>query len=110
MEYIPIDNGGKIFFLHCIIIIIIIIIIIFIIYFQDWGSVDPEKFTINANGGHKFTLADNIEIGNYNMLLTDCILWKPETNLESHDLFRGALPGGFAWELLELQSGSVFYM
>lgn len=72
---------------------------------EDWGSIDPEKFTINSNGGHKFSLKDNIERGNYNMLLDDCILWRPETNQESHDMFRGALPGGFAWELVELTSG-----
>ena len=80
------------------------------IFFQDWGSIDPEKFTINSNGGHKFSLKDNIERGNYNMLLDDCILWRPETNQESHDMFRGALPGGFAWELVELTSGKVFIM
>ena len=27
------------------------------------------------------------------------------TNQESQDMFRGAIPGGFAWELLELISG-----
>ena len=72
---------------------------------QDWGSVDPEKFFINANGGRKFNLADNIELGNYNMLLVDCVLWKPGPNEESQDMFKNALPDGFAWELIEITSG-----
>ena len=55
-----------------------------------------------------FNLKDNIELGNYNMLLEASILWKPETNKDSHDMFRGALPGGFAWELVELMSGEFY--
>ena len=74
---------------------------------QDWGSVDPEKFFINANGGRKFNLADNIELGNYNMLLVDCVLWKPGPNEESQDMFKNALPEGFAWELIEITSGKL---
>ena len=54
-----------------------------------------------------FTLKDNLEIGNYNILLDGCVLHKPgsETLKSSHETFKGALPGGFAWELTELLSG-----
>lgn len=74
---------------------------------EDWGTVIPDKFTVSANGGPVFTLQDNLEIGNYNILLDSCVLFKPgsETLKSSYELFKGVLPGGFAWELTELLSG-----
>ena len=41
------------------------------------------------------------------MLLVDCVLWKPGPNEESQDMFRNALPEGFAWELIEITSGKA---
>ena len=71
----------------------------------------PDKFTISSNGGPTFTLKDNLEIGNYNILLDSCVLYQrnSESLQSSHDLFKGALPGGFAWELTELLSGMSLY-
>ena len=68
----------------------------------------PDKFTVSVNGGPVFTLQDNLDIGNVNILLDSCVLFKPgsETLQSSYDLFKGALPGGFAWELTELFSGN----
>ncbi|XP_045204664.1 uncharacterized protein LOC123557317 [Mercenaria mercenaria] len=74
---------------------------------QDWGSVDQNVFCIKVNGGKKFYLDDNIEIGNYNILMQDSILYdaSKETNDSSHELFRNVFKSGFPWELLEVYSG-----
>lgn len=74
---------------------------------KDWQSVERDTFRISVNGGRQFTLKDNIEIGNYNILMWDSPLYqaKEETNISSHKLFRQAMPGGFAWEVLEVFSG-----
>ncbi|XP_060082103.1 uncharacterized protein LOC132561396 [Ylistrum balloti] len=74
---------------------------------EDWQSVVKETFTINTNGGNRFTLKDNIEKGNYNILMWDSPLYQAqeETNESSHKLFRHAMPNGFAWEVLETFSG-----
>lgn len=72
---------------------------------EDWGTVDRENFTISTNGGKNFDLKDNIELGSYNMLLDDCLFWQRETFQKSDDMFRAAIPGGFAWELVQLTSG-----
>ena len=79
------------------------------LFFQDWGSVVPEKFTVQINGGPVFTMKDDLEIGAYNIFLDGCVLYQrgSESLLSSHDLFKGALPGGFAWELTELLSGNL---
>ncbi|WAQ93879.1 PRPX-like protein, partial [Mya arenaria] len=54
----------------------------------------------------KFTLEDNIKLGNYNILMADSPLYDASiTNQQSHDIFRTALPGGFAWEVLDVYSG-----
>ena len=74
---------------------------------QDWRTVIPEKFTISANGGPKYTLQENLDIGSYNVLLKDSVLYDAESETidSALDLFKGAMPGGFAWELTELYSG-----
>ncbi|XP_033760563.1 pathogen-related protein-like [Pecten maximus] len=74
---------------------------------EDWQSIERDTFTISSNGGRRFKLKDNIEIGNYNMLMWDSPLYQAEeeTNQSSHQLFRQAMPGGFAWEVLEVFSG-----
>ncbi|XP_052808675.1 uncharacterized protein LOC128237294 [Mya arenaria] len=73
---------------------------------KDWQSVDKNVFYIASNGGKKFTLEDNIKLGNYNILMADSPLYDASiTNQQSHDIFRTALPGGFAWEVLDVYSG-----
>ena len=64
----------------------------------------PDKFTVQINGGPMFTLKDDLEIGAYNIFLDGCVLYQrgSESLQSAHDLFKSALPGGFAWELTEL--------
>ena len=71
---------------------------------------DKKVFEISANGGKRFTLADNIEIGNYNMLMAESPLYDAinETNQSSHDLFRSTFKSGFPWEVLEVFGGKWF--
>ena len=56
-----------------------------------------------------FTLKDDLEIGAYNIFLDGCVLYQrgSESLQSAHDLFKGALPGGFAWELTEPLSGTL---
>lgn len=64
-------------------------------------------FFISSNNGKKFNLDDNINIGNYNILLHDSVLYDTSklSNEESHGLFRNVFKDGFAWEVLEVFSG-----
>lgn len=75
---------------------------------KDWTTVDPNKYTISANGGCKFDLKKNMEIGNYNVLLDACdkTLYdaKKHTFNSSHGLFRNAFTQGFPWEVLKVYS------
>jgi len=74
---------------------------------KDWGSVDVEKYHISTNGGPRKDLAETIRRGNYNMTMEQSPLLdvSKETWESSHNLFRDAFPGGFAWELIDLFSG-----
>ncbi|XP_064599519.1 uncharacterized protein LOC135466047 [Liolophura sinensis] len=73
---------------------------------KDWQTVDRENFTVRANGGYVGSLQDNIDIGNYNIMLMQSPLFDGTIpRQKSVDLFFNAFPGGFAWELLELFSG-----
>ena len=80
------------------------------LYLQDWQSVDKTAFRISGNGGKKHTLAENINIGNYNMLMAESPLYDAinETNQSSHALFRNTFKSGFPWEVLEVFSGKRF--
>lgn len=80
------------------------------LWLQDWQTVDRENFTVRANGGYIGSLQDNIDIGNYNIMLMQSPLFDGTIpRQKSVDLFFNAFPGGFAWELLELFSGEVIY-
>lgn len=75
---------------------------------KDWQSITKDgSFYFQVNGGTKFTAEDNIEMGNYNMLLCDSpfIDVTKETHDSSHEAFRKAFSEGFAWEVLEVLSG-----
>ncbi|KAK3088023.1 hypothetical protein FSP39_013622 [Pinctada imbricata] len=73
---------------------------------QDWKSV-TQDFAFQVNGGPKFNAKDNVDRGNYNMLLEGSPLYDvcKESNASSHEMFKKAFPEGFAWELLEVFSG-----
>jgi len=76
---------------------------------RQWTTVDPETFSLTANGGRTFNLADIHRLGNYQALLEGCRreLYDPaEHDFDSsHHLFRGAFPDGFAWEVVRVFSG-----
>lgn len=74
---------------------------------KDWKTVDHERYHFSTNGGPRKDLAENIQLGNYNMLMEHSPLFDvtKETNASSHALFKTAFPGGFPWELIELASG-----
>lgn len=74
---------------------------------QDWESVDQTAYFINANGGKKYNLAENIKIGNYNVLMSDSPIYNAESETfeSSHDIFRTVFKSGFPWEVLEVFSG-----
>lgn len=67
-----------------------------------------DRYVFRTNGGAPKDLAENIERGNYNMMMETSPLFDVsiETNESSHALFKSAFPDGFPWELLELHSGS----
>lgn len=76
---------------------------------NQWQSINPRKYTVQSNGGRIFDKDTSSQIGNYNWLMegVDKSLYdsSAETFESSHQLFRGAFPGGFAWEVLEVYSG-----
>lgn len=66
-------------------------------------SVDPERFTISANGGPKFNNVEANKVGNYNVLLQGCSSALYDTSCtweESHETFHHAF-AAFPWEVLE---------
>lgn len=78
----------------------------------DFKSVSPGRFTLSVNGGRALTGEETLAVGSYNALLTSPILpatgaydAAAETFESSHDLFRSALPRGFAWEVVRVYSG-----
>ena len=54
-------------------------------------------------------MAEVIDRGTYNMLMNDSPVYDAasQTFDSSHNLFKGAFPEGFAWELLDLYSGKL---
>ncbi|CAG2212485.1 unnamed protein product [Mytilus edulis] len=75
---------------------------------KDWTTISKDgDFYFQVNGGKKFTGDDNVELGNYNMMLLDSpfIDVSKETHDSSHDLFKKAFPEGFPWEVLDVLSG-----
>ena len=75
--------------------------------YQDWGTVNPECYTISANDGQKFDLQEEIDVGTYNMLMSTSVLYDAANTSfqDSHTLFKTAFPRGFAWEVLEVLAG-----
>lgn len=73
---------------------------------KDWRSVDSTKYRTIVNG-KRFDLQQLIDDGTYNVFLYDNLLYDATkiSNQQSHDLFRGCFTDGFAWELLDLETG-----
>ncbi|KAJ7295384.1 hypothetical protein O6H91_21G068800 [Diphasiastrum complanatum] len=79
---------------------------------SDFKTIDPQRFTLSANGGEKLTAQETLKVGSYNALLATALPGEhedykatQETFDSSHDVFRTTFPGGFAWEVLEVYSG-----
>ena len=74
---------------------------------QDICSLDQDKFRMIINGTRSFTLQDLITEGTYNCFLDGSNLYDTTRfrNEESNDLFKKAMPEGFAWEILDVFSG-----
>ncbi len=75
---------------------------------QDWKTVDASKFRISANGGRRWSVAEMIEKGSYNMFLEACPIYNGDNQTfeSSHKLFKCAFDTGFPWELSEVISGN----
>ncbi|KAH3884101.1 uncharacterized protein LOC127836145 [Dreissena polymorpha] len=73
---------------------------------KDWQSVDKKVFFLQSNGGRKFNLAEQIQMGNYNLFFHDSVLYNSDlTSDESLHLFQEAFNHGFPWEVLDVISG-----
>lgn len=79
---------------------------------SDFKTIDQEKFRISVNGGPKLSAAETLQVGSYNALLATSSVngddatyqASKETFESSHDIFRTAFPGGFAWEVQAVYS------
>ncbi|KAG6526631.1 pathogen-related protein-like [Zingiber officinale] len=78
----------------------------------DFKSIHPTKYRFSVNGGVALTGEELLAAGSYNALLRSALpaelrpYYNPnaETFESSHDIFRVALPRGFAWEVLAVYS------
>lgn len=71
-----------------------------------WVSMVTDRFRTRVNGGPWANAADIAEQGSYNILIGDSIFYRTgkESFDSSHDIFHGAFPDGFYWEVLEVLS------
>ncbi|GER53972.1 pathogenesis-related family protein [Striga asiatica] len=79
---------------------------------QDFRTISPEKFKLVVNGRKGLSAEETLRLGSYNALLKSSMpdefkYYKAdeESFESSHDLFRSALPRGFAWEVVAVYSG-----
>ncbi|KAH7284831.1 hypothetical protein KP509_34G072400 [Ceratopteris richardii] len=79
---------------------------------EDFKTLHPQNFRFSVNGGPWLTGQETLKVGSYNALLQTKLEGEhgaykasQETFESSHDVFRAAFPGGFAWEVLEVYSG-----
>ena len=74
---------------------------------QQWVSIVNETFRMSTNGGPAYTAQDIVEVGTYNLFLTETEHYNPkEEDFESSgNLFITAFPDGFVWEVIEVFSG-----
>ncbi|KAF6261999.1 pathogen-related protein [Scenedesmus sp. NREL 46B-D3] len=64
------------------------------------------NFRYSQNGGAAIDTAELIQRGSYNVLINDASYISQNFNFEdSHDAFKEAFPGGFAWECLDVLAG-----
>ncbi|XP_058100853.1 pathogen-related protein-like [Magnolia sinica] len=81
-------------------------------HLHDFKTINPEKFKFFVNGRKGLSAEETLKLGSYNALLQNSLpeefqYYKvdEESFESSHDIFRMALPRGFAWEVLSVYSG-----
>lgn len=74
---------------------------------QQWLSIVADKFCMRTNGGSAYTAQDVVEVGTYNLFISETEEYSPkvETFESSAKLFHTAFPNGFLWEVTEVFSG-----
>jgi len=79
---------------------------------QDFKSIDPRNFSLRVNGRPALSGKEVLDMGSYNALLQTSLpeeLQYYKTSMEtfesSHEIFRAALPRGFAWEVVQVYTG-----
>lgn len=74
---------------------------------KQWRTIDLPNYQISSNGAPFLNAEEAFKVGNYNLLINESTLYSSRAHgwEESHDVFKKAMPGGFAWEVLELYSG-----
>ncbi|XP_075498132.1 pathogen-related protein [Primulina tabacum] len=78
----------------------------------DFKTINPHKFKLIVNGREGLSAEETLKLGSYNALLKSSMpeefkYYKAdeESFESSHDIFRTALPRGFAWEVIAVYSG-----
>ncbi|KAJ0044826.1 hypothetical protein Pint_04762 [Pistacia integerrima] len=78
---------------------------------KDFKTINPEKFKLVVNGREGLSAEETLKVGSYNALLKNSLpeefkYYKAEEESfeSSHEVFRSALPRGFAWEILSVYS------
>ncbi|KAK9150593.1 hypothetical protein Syun_008902 [Stephania yunnanensis] len=79
---------------------------------HDFKTINPEKFKLFVNGREGLSAEETLQVGSYNALLKTNLPKEfqvyeadKESFESSHDIFRSALPRGFAWEVVSVYSG-----
>ncbi|XP_057846416.1 pathogen-related protein-like [Cryptomeria japonica] len=79
---------------------------------QDFKTIDPNNFSLSVNGRPALSGKETLELGSYNALMQTSLpeefqyyKTSKETFESSHEIFRTAFPGGFAWEVREVYTG-----
>ncbi|KAK9132161.1 hypothetical protein Scep_011689 [Stephania cephalantha] len=79
---------------------------------HDFKTINPEKFKLFVNGREGLSAEETLQVGSYNALLKTSLPKEfqvyeadKESFESSHDIFRSALPRGFAWEVVSVYSG-----
>ncbi|GAA2685101.1 SnoaL-like polyketide cyclase [Actinoplanes palleronii] len=71
---------------------------------STWVSMVSEHFRTNVNGGGWASSQDIADQGSYNVLIGDSPFYQAESFDGQHDVFHGAFPNGFYWEVLQVLS------
>ncbi|KAK9688776.1 hypothetical protein RND81_09G010300 [Saponaria officinalis] len=78
---------------------------------KDFRTINPDKFKLFVNGREGLSGEETLKLGSYNALLKSTMPNKykyykvEEESFEtSHEVFRKALPRGFAWEVISVYS------